>query len=66
MERGSKKLQDFFVDAQVPQRERDSVPLLVSPKGVVWVAGHAIAHWARVTPETRRLLRVKLARPDGA
>ena len=66
LERGSKKLQDYFVDAQVPRRERDTVPLLVSPKGVVWVAGHAIAHWARVTPETRRVLRVELARADGA
>ena len=66
MERGSKKLQDYFVDAQVPRQERDSVPLLVSPRGVVWVAGHAIAHWARVTPDTRIVLRVELARADGA
>ena len=66
MERGSKKLQDYFVDAQVPRQERDSVPLLVSPRGVVWVAGHAIAHWVRVTPDTRIVLRVELARVDGA
>ncbi len=66
MERGSKKLQDYFVDAQVPRQERDSVPLLVSPKGVVWVAGHGIAHWARVTPATHRVLRVELFRVDGA
>ena len=66
LERGSKKLQDYFVDAQVPRRERDTVPLLVSPKGVVWVAGHGIAHWARVTPETRRVLRVELSRADDA
>ena len=66
MERGSKKLQDYFVDAQVPRQERDSVPLLVSPRGVVWVAGHGIAHWARVTPDTRIVLRVELARVDGA
>ena len=66
MERGSKKLQDYFVDAQVPRQERDSVPLLVSPRGVVWVAGFGIAHWARVTPATHRVLRVELARADGA
>ena len=66
LERGSKKLQDYFVDAQVPRRERDTVPLLVTPKGVVWVAGHTIAHWARVTPDTRRVLRVELARTDNA
>ena len=66
MERGSKKLQDYFVDAQVPRQERDSVPLLVSPMGVVWVAGHGIAHWARVTPATHRVLKMELFRVDGA
>ena len=66
MAQGSRKLQDYFVDAHVPRRERDAVPLLVSPRGVVWVAGHAVAHWARVTPETRRVLRVDIARTDGA
>ncbi len=66
MAKGSKKLQDYFVDAHVPRRERDAVPLLVSPRGVAWVAGHAIAHWARVTPEARRVLRVELAREAGA
>ena len=65
MAQGTKKLQDYFVDAHVPRRERDAVPLLVSPRGVVWVAGHTVAQWARVTPETRRVLRVKLARLDA-
>ena len=65
MAEGSRKLQDYFVDAHVPRRERDAVPLIVSPRGIVWVAGHAVAHWARVTPETRRVLRVELARLDA-
>ena len=66
MAQGSKKLQDYFVDAHVPRRERDAVPLLVSPRGVAWVVGHAVAHWARVTPETRRVLRVEIAREARA
>ncbi|MCY4623767.1 MAG: tRNA lysidine(34) synthetase TilS [Chloroflexi bacterium] len=66
MAQGSRKLQDYFVDAHVPRRERDAVPLLVSPRGVAWVTGHAVAHWARVTPETRRVLRVELAREAGS
>ena len=65
MAQGSKKLQDCFVDAHVPRGERDAVPLLVSPRGVAWVVGHAVAHWARVTPETARVLRVEVARADA-
>ena len=53
------------MDAHVPRGERDAVPLLVSPRGVAWVVGHGIAHWARVTPETARVLRVEVARADA-
>jgi tRNA(Ile)-lysidine synthase len=54
-----KKLQDFMVDAHIPRSWRDRVPLLVTPKGVVWVVGWRIAHWARVTTKTRRCVTVK-------
>ena len=43
-----KKLQDFFTDAQVPRDWRGRVPLLVSQRGIAWVVGYRIAHWARV------------------
>lgn len=66
MARGSRKLQDCLVDAHVPRRERDAVPLLVSPRGIAWVVGHRIAHWARVTPETKRVLRVDASRETTA
>ena len=43
-----KKLQDFFTDAKVPRTWRDRVPLLVSQRGIAWVAGHRIADWAAI------------------
>ena len=43
-----KKLQDFFTDAKVPRSWRDRVPLLVSQRGIAWVAGHRIADWAAI------------------
>tara|TARA_B100000315_G_scaffold41093_1_gene35906 strand:- start:662 stop:2164 length:1503 start_codon:yes stop_codon:yes gene_type:complete len=46
-----KKLQDFFTDARVPGDWRDRVPLLVSSRGIAWVVGYRIAHWARVRVE---------------
>jgi tRNA(Ile)-lysidine synthase len=35
----SKKLQDYFVDAKVPRRKRDAVPLLCSGDDILWVVG---------------------------
>jgi tRNA(Ile)-lysidine synthase len=43
-----KKLQDFFTDAKVPRAWRDRVPLLVSERGIAWIAGHRIADWAAI------------------
>jgi len=47
---GTKKLQDFLIDAHVSRDERDGVPLFVSPRGIVWVGGLRIAEWARPRP----------------
>ncbi len=35
--KGHKKLQDFFVDAKIPQSERQKVPIIVDGKGVILV-----------------------------
>ena len=64
MANGMKKLQDFFVDAHVPQSWRERVPVVVATKGVAWVVGYRIAHWARVTLETKQVMRVKFEQVD--
>ena len=60
------KLQDFLVDQRVPRSWRDQVPLVVSPRGIAWVVGWRIAHWARVTPQTRRTLRLEFTPVEGS
>jgi tRNA(Ile)-lysidine synthase len=34
-----KKLQDFFVDEKIRRNQRDIIPLVVAPTGIVWVGG---------------------------
>lgn len=63
---GSKKLQDFMVDARIPAGSRDGVPLVVSRNGVVWVVGHRIAEWARVGDNTREILALDFTPADAA
>ncbi len=62
--RGNKKLQNFFVDAHVPQSYRRRVPLMVADQGIAWVVGYRIAHWARVTSETQGVLKVQFKQLD--
>lgn len=37
--RGSRRLQDFFVDSKLPQELRAAWPILATPTSIVWVAG---------------------------
>jgi tRNA(Ile)-lysidine synthetase-like protein len=40
--RGTRKLQDIFVDARVPREERDSWPLVFAGDRLAWVPGVAV------------------------
>jgi len=57
-----KRLQDFFVDQHIPQRERDEIPLLLTSKGIVWIVGHRIAEWARITDTSTNILVAEFTR----
>ena len=64
---GARKLQDFLVDARVPARLRDCVPLVVTGQdAIVWVAGRRIDARYRVTAKTRHVLHLRLETPAEA
>ena len=61
-----KRLQDLFVDAQVPQPERDGWPVLVTADDqVAWVPGLRLDERFRVAPGTRRVLALSARPPAG-
>lgn len=53
---GSKKLQDFFVDAKVPRYRRRQIPLVFCGDQLVWVAGMRLAQPFRVIACTREVV----------
>ncbi|MBT3941741.1 MAG: tRNA lysidine(34) synthetase TilS, partial [Chloroflexi bacterium] len=60
------RVQDLFVNAGVPRSWRDRVPIIENDRGIAWVAGLRIAEWARVTPDTERVLKIGLGvRAEG-
>lgn len=54
---GSKKLQDLFVDDQVPRRERARAAVVTDADGtILWVVGHRLAEPARATSGSAAVL----------
>ncbi len=62
---GPVRLQDFFTGQHVPREWRDRVPLVESPRGIVWAAGQRISEWAKVPAEATSALRLDMARPEN-
>jgi tRNA(Ile)-lysidine synthase len=58
--KGSKKLQDLFVDAKVPAEERDSIPVVESGGKIVWVGGLRIDDRAKVSTATKKVVKLEL------
>ena len=52
-----KKLQDFFVDEKVPRDLRDSIPLMLSDKEIVWVVGYRTDERYRIDKNTVKALK---------
>lgn len=57
---GTKKLFDLLADRKVPAFERFLVPVVVDDEGILWPVGHPIAHRARMTGRTKRVLEARL------
>lgn len=56
--RGSKKLQDFFVDEKISRLERQEIPLLTVDEEIAWVVGRRISDTFKVTDDTQDILQV--------
>jgi tRNA(Ile)-lysidine synthase len=55
---GEKKVQDILVDAKVPARERDGVPIVCAGDQIAWVVGHCIDERFALTAGTRGALHI--------
>jgi tRNA(Ile)-lysidine synthase len=57
---GRKRLQDLLVDAHVPRRLRDSLPVISDQEEIVWIPSVTIAQAKRVTSETRHQMHLEI------
>jgi tRNA(Ile)-lysidine synthase len=57
---GTRKVQDILVDRKVPTMLRDQIPIVADEEGILWVAGHALAERARITPAATEAMRIEI------
>ena len=62
---GSKKVHDVFTDEKVPISERARTPIVCDREDIIWVAGVRRAERARITDETRTILRIAYRKDGG-
>lgn len=57
---GKMKLKKFFINLKMPREQRDYVPVVLSGKDIVWVAGCRPAESFKVSQTTKRCLKMSL------
>jgi len=53
---GSKKLKKFFIDAKIPQFERDAIWLLCDDEKIVWIVGYRMSELCKVKKNTESVM----------
>jgi tRNA(Ile)-lysidine synthase len=59
---GMKKLNKFMIDEKVPRHWRRQIPIVFSPKHILWLVGYRIDDRVKVTKETKKVLRLEFKR----
>ena len=57
---GHKKVKDFFIDLKIPPIIRKQTPILLKDDKIVWVCGYRIDDQFKVTPKTKKILKITL------
>ncbi len=63
--KGKKKVSDFMIDQKIPVNLKKRVRILTSNDQIVWLIGLRIDDQFKITPQTKRVYRLKILRPDA-
>ena len=53
-----KTIQDYFIDEKIPKHLRDTIPLVCDGSHVMWVVGHRVSEYYKISKNTTRILEI--------
>ncbi|MCX7822202.1 MAG: tRNA lysidine(34) synthetase TilS [Syntrophobacterales bacterium] len=56
----SKKIQDYLTDLRIPKHLKNSILLIVDREKICWVVGYRLDDRVKVTPQTKKILEIKV------
>jgi tRNA(Ile)-lysidine synthase len=59
-----KKLYEFMVDAKIPRSWRSHIPIICSPRQIIWVVGWRIDDRVKVTEASKKILRLEFIKSE--
>ena len=60
-----KLLKRYFIDEKIPEERRDEIPLLADGGHVLWIIGHRISEYYKITENTCTVLEVTLRKGEN-
>lgn len=54
-----KKVKEYFIDRKILREERERIPVLTSPEGILWIIGYRADERFMVTAATEKILEVR-------
>ncbi len=55
-----KSIKDYFITQKIPRTQRDKILLLTEKEHVLWVVGHRISEYYKISENTKYILQVQL------
>ena len=53
-----KKLKDYFINEKIPKEDRDKLILVADGSHIMWIIGHRISEFYKVSDETSKILQI--------
>lgn len=57
---GTKTVKSYMIDEKIPREDRERILLLAEGSHILWIVGHRISEYYKVTEHTRTVLEVQL------
>ena len=64
-DKGQKKsLKEYFIHEKIPASMRDEIPLVADANHILWIVGHRISSYYKVTGETKKIIQMTIRREE--